>query len=104
MGIAGKRASSLSGAAYSASKFGMCALGDTINLEESKHGIRCTNICPGECETEILEKRLVPPTPEHRARMMKPEDVAEMAVSVAALPQRCFVPQLTITGLSTIDL
>ena len=102
--IAGRRALPLSGAAYCASKFGMNALGDIINMEEAKHGIRCTNICPGEVETEILNKRPVPPTAEHRARMIKPEDVAEMAVAVAALPQRCFVPLLTITGASTLDL
>jgi len=102
--IAGRRALPLSGAAYACSKFGMNALGDIINLEESKHGIRCTNICPGEVETEILNKRPVPPTAEHRAKMIKPEDVAEMVLAVAMLPQRCFVPEITITGASTIDV
>eukprot|EP00929_Paragymnodinium_shiwhaense_P115001 TRINITY_DN83578_c0_g1_i1.p1 TRINITY_DN83578_c0_g1~~TRINITY_DN83578_c0_g1_i1.p1 ORF type:complete len:285 (+),score=69.02 TRINITY_DN83578_c0_g1_i1:53-856(+) len=100
--ISGRRSLALSGAAYCSSKFGMNALGDMINAEEGKNGIRCTNICPGECETEILEKRPVKPDAAHRAKMIQPEDVAEMALSVAALPQRAFVPLLTITGLSTL--
>merc|ERR1712032_360770 len=44
--IAGMRASVLAGSSYCASKFGMNALGNSINLEESENGIRCTNICP----------------------------------------------------------
>lgn len=102
--IAGRRALPLSGTAYCASKFGMQSIGDMINAEEGQNGIRCTTISPGEVDTEILDKRPVVPSPEQRAKMMQPEDLAEMAVTCAALPQRCFVPNITMTGITTLPL
>ena len=44
--LAGKTASTLAGAAYSASKFGLAGLTESINDEERKHGIRATAIFP----------------------------------------------------------
>jgi len=102
--IAGNMATVLAGTAYSASKFGMIALGNMINLEESANGIRATNICPGEAATEILDKRENPPSKEQRMKMVQPEDIGEIAVTVAALPQRVFIPMLTVTGITTIDI
>eukprot|EP00756_Hemistasia_phaeocysticola_P048657 Hpha_TRINITY_DN23067_c0_g1::TRINITY_DN23067_c0_g1_i1::g.109294::m.109294 len=102
--IAGKRASVLAGSSYVASKYGMNGLGNMINLEEGPNGIRCTNICPGEVATEILDKRPVPPPPEKRRQMAQPEDIGECAVLVASLPQRVFIPELTVTGITTLDL
>ena len=101
--IAGRTATTLAGAAYCASKFGMNALGDAINLEEHKHGIRCTNICPGEVATEILDKRTHPPSQETRALMLQPEDVASAAIMVAALPPRAHVPMVVLTGKTTVE-
>eukprot|EP01065_Artemidia_motanka_P006542 TRINITY_DN13215_c0_g5_i1.p2 TRINITY_DN13215_c0_g5~~TRINITY_DN13215_c0_g5_i1.p2 ORF type:complete len:270 (+),score=52.85 TRINITY_DN13215_c0_g5_i1:94-903(+) len=102
--IAGKRASVLAGGSYVASKFGMNGLGNVVNLEEWENGIRCTNICPGEAATEILDKRAAPPPPEQRAKMAQPEDVGEIAVLVASLPPRVFIPEITVTGNTTIHL
>ena len=82
----------------------MRALGNTINLEDGERGVRCTNINPGEVVTEILEKRAVRPSAEKIAKMIHPEDVAEVAVMVASLPHRCIIPEVTVTGLSTIDI
>ena len=101
--IAGRTATTLAGAAYCASKFGMNALGDAINLEEHTHGIRCTNICPGEVATELLDKRAHPPSQETRALMLQPEDVAAAAIMVAALPPRAHVPTVVLTGKTTIE-
>ena len=102
--IAGLRALPLAGSSYCASKFGMNSLGSMINKEESEHGIRCTNICPGEVVTEILDKRQSPPTTKERERMIMPEDVAEIAIMVAKMPPRVIIPSITVTGRSTIDL
>merc|ERR1712232_652647 len=102
--IAGIRASAPAGGSYCASKFGMNALGNSINLEESKNGIRCTNICPGETATEILDKREHPPPPEVRAKMVQPEDIGQVAVMLASLPSRVIIPHMSITGTTTIDL
>lgn len=98
--IAGIRASVLGGVAYSASKFAMSALGLTVGIEERTNGIRVTNIYPGEVDTPILEQRPVPVTAEHRARILRPEDVAAAVLMVADLPPRAHVPELVITPTS----
>lgn len=95
--IAGYRASVLSGAAYSASKYAVRALTDVIGLEECENGIRTSNIYPGEVNTPILDRRPVPVSAEHRARILQPEDVAAAALFVASLPPRASVPDLMIT-------
>jgi NADP-dependent 3-hydroxy acid dehydrogenase YdfG len=69
---------------------------ESINLAERRNGIRACVICPGEVATPILENRPVPPTPEARATMLQPEDIADTVVFVAALPQRANVELLTI--------
>ncbi len=94
--IAGKRAGLLGGVAYNASKFAMTALSITVAQEEKDHGIRITNVYPGEVDTPILENRPVPVTDEHRARILKPEDVAAAILMIAKLPPRAHIPELTI--------
>ncbi|MCA9039086.1 MAG: SDR family oxidoreductase [Planctomycetaceae bacterium] len=94
--VAGIRASTLGGVAYSASKFAMAALGLTAALEDGHHGIRISNIYPGEVETPILDKRPVPVSAEHRARILQPEDVAAAVLLLAQLPARAHIPELTI--------
>jgi NADP-dependent 3-hydroxy acid dehydrogenase YdfG len=94
--IAGKRANPLGGAAYSAAKFGVAALGLAVGVEEKDNGIRVTNIYPGEVDTPILEHRPQPVTPEHRATILQPEDVAAAVLFVCTLPPRANVPELII--------
>ncbi|QDU40486.1 putative oxidoreductase [Maioricimonas rarisocia] len=94
--IAGVRASLLGGVAYSASKFAMTALGTCVGLEERENGIRVTNVYPGEVETPILDARPNPVSAEHRARILQPDDIASLVVTVAALPPRAHVPDLVI--------
>ncbi|MBI2824562.1 MAG: SDR family oxidoreductase [Planctomycetia bacterium] len=94
--IAGIRASLLGGVAYTASKFAMTGLGATVGREEAEHGIRVTNIYPGEVETPILANRPVPVSAEHRARILQPDDVAAAVVMVACLPPRAHVTDLVI--------
>lgn len=94
--IAGVRASELGGTAYCASKFGMSALSLMIGLEEGKNGIRSCMICPGEVNTPILDDRPVVPSPEKRAAMLQPEDLAQAALFVASLHPRATVPELII--------
>ncbi|MCW8130523.1 MAG: SDR family oxidoreductase [Planctomycetota bacterium] len=94
--ISGKRASPLGGVGYNASKFAMTALGISVGEEVKDLGIRVTNIYPGEVDTPILKNRPSPVTPEHRARMMKPEDVADAVLMTACLPPRACVRELVI--------
>ncbi|HKI99173.1 MAG TPA: SDR family oxidoreductase [bacterium] len=94
--VAGKQASGLSGAAYTASKHGMNGFNAGINMEEWKHGIRATVICPGEVNTEILDRRPIPVDPEERERLIAPEDLAEAIRFVAALPARTTITEMVV--------
>jgi NADP-dependent 3-hydroxy acid dehydrogenase YdfG len=94
--IAGLRAGPLGGVAYAASKFGMTALGLGLAAEEKDHGIRVTNIYPGEVDTPILEFRPQPVTDEHRERILKPEDVAAAVLFAAGQPRHVSIPELII--------
>ncbi len=98
--IAGIRAGLLGGVAYNASKFAMAALGLTVSQEEKDANIRVTNIYPGEVDTPILIHRPVPVTPEHRARILQSDDVAQAALMVCCLPPRAHVTELTIKPTS----
>ena len=75
--IAGLRASHLGGVAYNASKFAMNALGTSASGDELDNNIRITTICPGEVDTPILDDRPEPPSTEHRATILKAEDIGE---------------------------
>jgi NADP-dependent 3-hydroxy acid dehydrogenase YdfG len=92
----GKRATPLGGAAYVAAKFGMAALGLVLAAEEKDSGVRVSNVYPGEIDTPILAARPKPVSEEHRATILRPEDVAEAVLFVAALPPRVSVPELVI--------
>jgi NADP-dependent 3-hydroxy acid dehydrogenase YdfG len=92
----GKRATPLGGAAYVAAKFGMAALGLVLAAEEKDSGVRVSNVYPGEIDTPILAARPKPITEEHRATILKPEDVAEAVLFVASLPPRVSIPELVI--------
>jgi NAD(P)-dependent dehydrogenase (short-subunit alcohol dehydrogenase family) len=94
--IAGKRAWTLAGIGYCASKFAVSAMTTAVALEEGKNGIRITSICPGEVETPILEDRPVKPTREHRAKMLQPEDVAAAVLMTACLPPRAHVAEMIL--------
>lgn len=94
--VAGKRAIEVAGVAYTASKFAMTALGTAVAREEAQHGIRITNIYPGEVNTPLLDERPVAVSADQRAAMLQPEDVAAMIVAICQLPPRAHVPELVI--------
>ncbi|MFE3142562.1 SDR family oxidoreductase [Streptomyces scopuliridis] len=94
---AGRHYMSAAGAAYSASKTALGALVETLNDQEGRHGVRATHLCPGEVDTPILRTRPVPPPPEEIARMLVPEDVADVVASVTALPPHVCVNELVVT-------
>ena len=95
--ISGKRASPLGGIAYVAAKFGLRGFAMGLAAEEKDSGIRVSSIYPGEVDTPILENRPKPVTAEHRARILKSEDVAEAILFVAGLPAHVVIPELVIT-------
>ncbi len=68
--VAGKRNLLLAGLPYCVSKFATGALGTFVNLEEAAHGIKVTNIYPGETNTPLVDQRPQPPSPE-KARFFR---------------------------------
>jgi len=98
--ISGKRAAAIGGVAYNASKFAVAALGISVANEEAANNIRVTTIYPGEVDTPILEYRPQPVSAERRAKMLLPEDVAQLVVALAQLPPRAHVPELIIKPTS----
>lgn len=93
---AAKQASPKAGPAYSMSKAGMVGLTQAINAEERARGIRACAILPGDIDTPLLDKRPVVPDAEARARMMKPEDIAECVLFCIQLPPRVVVEELLV--------
>ena len=94
--VAGKRAITLGGIAYCASKFAMTALGTAASNELRDEGVRITNVYPGEVNTPILDNRPVPVTQEHKDSILQPEDIASVIVSICKLPPRANVPEIVI--------
>ena len=94
--IAGKRALTLGGIAYAASKFAMTALGTAVSNEVADESVRVTNVYPGEVNTPILENRPVPVSDEQKNKMVQPEDVGKLIATIASLPPRAHVPEIII--------
>lgn len=92
----GVRAGLLGGVAYNAGKFAVTALTHSVAQEVKDEGIRLTNLCPGEVDTPILEHRPTPVTAEHRARILQPEDIAAVALTIANLPPRANVVEVVV--------
>jgi NADP-dependent 3-hydroxy acid dehydrogenase YdfG len=93
---AGKQASPKAGAGYVASKFGLAGLTQSINAEERARGIRACAILPGDIDTPLLNKRQRPPAAAARARMLRPEEVAECVWLCINLPARVIVEELLV--------
>ena len=94
---AGRNPSKLTGPAYNATKRGLIALTESINIEECLHGIRACSILPGEVATPILDKRPIPPSEERRARMVQAEDMGQAILFVAMMPPRTCINEMIIT-------
>lgn len=94
---AGRYPSRLTGPAYNASKAGLIAMTQSINLEEFAHGIRACALSPGEVATPILDKRPVPVSDADKARMLQAEDLGETVLFLARLDTRACVNEIVIS-------
>jgi NAD(P)-dependent dehydrogenase (short-subunit alcohol dehydrogenase family) len=86
----------MSGPAYQASKAGMTELAHASGFEEHQNGVRFSAVLPGIVDTPILDNRPSPPPREVRDLSLKPEDVAQACLFLATLPERAYIPELTI--------
>jgi NAD(P)-dependent dehydrogenase (short-subunit alcohol dehydrogenase family) len=94
----GKVARQVSGPAYVSSKFGLMGLTQQINAEERGNGVRACSICPRDVNTPLLDQRPQPPSPEARAGMLQPEDVAACVWLAATLPLRAVVDEISLSS------
>lgn len=93
---AARQASAKAGPAYVMSKFGMVGLSQSINAEERVNGIRACTILPGDIDTPLLDKRPAPPDVAARAKMLRPEDIAECAAFCINLPEHVVVEEMLV--------
>ena len=94
---AGRRVSPVSGVAYTAAKHALLAMNASLNMEEGRNGVRACAICPGEVATPILDQRPVPVSPEERAKVLQPEDLAETILFVSRMPRHVCLNEILIT-------
>ncbi|MCP3761012.1 3-ketoacyl-ACP reductase [Domibacillus sp. A3M-37] len=75
--------------AYSASKFGVLGLTESLALEVRKHNIRVTALTPSTVATDLaVENNLTDGNPD---KVMQPEDLAEFIVAQLKLNSRTFI-------------
>ena len=94
---AGKYISPLSGPTYTAAKHAVVAMSQTINMEDYGNGIRSTVVLPAEIATPILDTRPQPPSQEERARMLQPNDLAELILFIATRPASVCLNEVVIS-------
>lgn len=103
--LAGMRANTVTGAAYSAAKFAQSALGISIGREERGRGIRSTVIYSGEVNTPLLDVRAerlgAAADDGRRAMILQPRDIVDIVRMIVNLPPRAHIPELVIKP--TID-
>jgi len=85
------------GPLYIAAKHGLVALSHTINMQECLNGIRSCVFLPGEVATPILDQRPNPVSAEERARMVQPEDCADLILYIAGLPKRLVMNEVMLS-------
>ncbi len=75
--------------AYSASKFAVLGLTESLMQEVRKSNIRVTALTPSTVNTELAANAGLKIGDEDR--MLQPEDVAELVLATLKLPQRVFI-------------
>ena len=95
--IAGRFFARFPGPLYTAAKHGLVAMSHTINMQECKSGIRSCVFLPGEVATAILDKRPNPVSAEEKARMVQPEDCADLILYVCGLPKRLVMNEFMLS-------
>ncbi|NUU21502.1 MAG: SDR family oxidoreductase [Streptomycetaceae bacterium] len=81
-------------AAYGATKAALISLCQSVNTEASADGVSATAICPGYVDTDMTEwvrDRIAP------GRMIRVDDIAELAMSVTRLSPYAVVPEMVVT-------
>jgi len=80
------------GAGYNASKFGLNGFSEAMMLDHRKDDIRVSYIMPGSVDTRFSSG-------ESASWKIAPEDIAEVVVMLAAMPQRTLVSRVEVRPL-----
>lgn len=88
--LAGKEGSA-GMAAYSASKFGMIGLTESLLEEAVEHQIRATAICPGYVATPMVAGVSVPPE-----EMIPPEDIGKIIIGLLHLAPVTVIKEIVV--------
>lgn len=87
---AGKNGSALT-SAYSASKFGLIGLSESLMQEVRKHNIRVSTMLPSTVATDMaIDLKLTDGNPE---KVMQAEDFAELLIAQLKLNRRVFIKE-----------
>jgi NADP-dependent 3-hydroxy acid dehydrogenase YdfG len=95
--MAGRFIGGFPGPLYTAAKHGIVAMSHSINMQECVNGIRSCVFLPGEVATAILDKRPNPVSAEERARMVQPQDCADLILYIALLPPRLVMNEVMLS-------
>lgn len=90
---AGKTGAAIT-SAYSASKFGVFGLTESLMHEVRKHNIRVTALAPSTVVTDLAKSANL--INNNEDKLMHPEDFAELIISQLKLSRRVFVKEASI--------
>lgn len=80
--------------AYSASKFGLIGMSESMMLELRKHNVRVTTLTPSTIATDMSrDLKLTDGNPE---KVLQPEDFAQLVVSLLKLDKRALLASASI--------
>ncbi|MGY2875740.1 short-subunit dehydrogenase [Marmoricola sp. URHA0025 HA25] len=83
--------------AYSASKYGLRALADSLRAEEAESGVRVTTVFPSRTATPMQEKVHEQEGRTYDAsRWLRPGTVADSVLHVLDLPADATIPELVV--------
>ena len=82
---------------YSASKFGVRAMTESMIEENRRSGIRISSISPGPVNTNIWSHKIKHVTDEDRETMLKPEEIAGIALFLLSQPPNVHIDNITVT-------
>jgi 3-oxoacyl-[acyl-carrier protein] reductase len=80
-------------AAYTASKAGALGFTRVLAEEVRRRGVRVAALCPGAVDTSFWN---TVPSPPDRARMLRPEAVADAALLIALQPPGTLVEEVVL--------
>ena len=92
--LAGKRVLHPSNLGYSASKFASLALTHAVRQDGWEHGIRCTAVCPGLVDTDMVAS-VTPPDGQFK---ITPDAIAATTAYALSLPNEAAVAEILVNS------